>query len=122
MKKIYHLSTCSTCKRIIKDLEIHNHNFDFQDIKLNPLTPDQLDSLKSKTGSYESLFSRKSMKYRPLGLHEMSLTENDYRRYMLEEYSFLKRPVVIIGEQIFVGNSKKTVEEAKQAIEKMRSK
>ena len=48
-----------------------------------------------------------------MGLNEMTLTEADYRRYILEEYTFLKRPVIIIDEQQFVGNAKSTVQAAK---------
>jgi len=56
------------------------------------------------------LFSRRAMKYRQLGLNEMQLTETDYKKYILEEYTFLKRPVFIVDNQIFIGNAKKTVE------------
>jgi arsenate reductase len=41
----------------------------------------------------------------------MELNEADYRKYILEEYTFLKRPVFLIDNQIFIGNAKKTVEE-----------
>jgi len=61
------------------------------------------------SGTYESLFSRKAMKYRAMGLAEKKLTEKDYRNLILEEYTFLKRPVIIIGDKIFVGNAKKTI-------------
>ena len=64
-------------------------------------------------GSYEALFSRKAMKYKSLGLNEMKLSEVDYKKYIIEEYTFLKRPVAIIGDNIFIGNSKKNIEELK---------
>lgn len=117
MRKIYHLSSCSTCKRIIKDLQLENKSFDFQDIKLESITESQLDQMKEMSGSYESLFSRRSMKFRPMGLHEMKLTESDYKKHILEEYSFLKRPVIIIDQDIFIGNAKKNIEAAAQRID-----
>ena len=64
-------------------------------------------------GSYEALFSRKAIKYRSLGLNEMKLSEADYKKHIIEEYTFLKRPVAIIGDNIFIGNSKKNIEELK---------
>jgi arsenate reductase len=82
------------------------------DIKQQNIDEQTLDFLKEKMGSYEALFSKKAMKYRGLGLHEMNLTEADYKRYMLEEYTFLKRPFIIYEDQAFIGNAKKTVEEA----------
>ncbi|MFT6150498.1 MAG: arsenate reductase [Saprospiraceae bacterium] len=111
MKKVYYLKTCSTCNRIIKDLGL-GADFEFQNIKAEAITPEQLDAMKEKVGSYEALFSRRSMKYKAWGLKEMELGEADYRKYILEEYTFLKRPVIWIGEEIFVGNTKKTVESA----------
>lgn len=109
MKKIYHLGTCSTCKRIISELDLSAKGFEMQDIKTAAISETQLDELKEMAGSYESLFSRRSMKYRPMGLHEMELKEEDYKKYILEEYSFLKRPVIVIDDEVFVGNSKKVV-------------
>ncbi|MFT6053416.1 MAG: arsenate reductase [Roseivirga sp.] len=90
--------------------------FEKQDIKSDKMTANQIDELKVLSGTYESLFSRKAMKFRAMGLNEMKLSESDYRNYLLEEYTFLKRPVFIVDNQIFVGNAKKTVEEVAQAI------
>lgn len=109
MRKIYHLSTCNTCQRIINDLDLYHCGFEFQDVKQKHISENDLDELAEKVGSYEGLFNRRAMKYRSLGLNEMDLTEQDYRKYILEEYTFLKRPVILIGEKQFVGNSKKVV-------------
>jgi arsenate reductase len=115
MQKIYHLSSCSTCKRILKELE-GAEGFVLQDIKADPITPSQIDEMARMTGSYEELFSRRAMKYRAMGLHEQELQEEDYRKLILEEYTFLKRPVMIIGEEIFVGNSKKVIQSVKDKL------
>lgn len=112
MKKIYHLQTCNTCQRIIAELN-DGAGFELQNIKTQTISEKQLEEMKSMAGSYEALFSRRAMKYRSMGLNEMDLTENDYRKYILQEYTFLKRPVVIIDDEIFVGNSKKVVASAK---------
>ena len=115
MHKIYHLSTCNTCQRIIAALD--SSLFELQDIKTQPITPDQIDFLREKLGSYEALFSRRARKYRSLGLAGQALSEADYRRLILEEYTFLKRPVIVIGDQVFAGNSKKTLEAALAALQ-----
>jgi len=109
MRKIYYLSTCSTCTRIIKELNLGN-DFEYHDIKSTKITEAQLDEMAKMSGSYESLFSRKAIKYRAMGLAEKTLTENDYRNLILEEYTFLKRPVIIIGKSIFIGNTKAVIE------------
>ncbi|MCG8326192.1 MAG: arsenate reductase [Chitinophagales bacterium] len=113
MKKIYHLSSCNTCQRIIKELG-EGEGFTLQDIKTEAITPEQLDEMKTMAGSYEALFSRRARKYREMGLNEKELAESDYQQLILEEYTFLKRPVIIINDEIFVGNSKKVVAAAKE--------
>jgi arsenate reductase-like glutaredoxin family protein len=114
MKKIYHLSSCSTCQRIIKEINPDN-SVDLQDIKEQNIDASTLDWMKEKVGSYEALFSKRAMKFRAMGLHEQQLTEDDYRRLMLEEYTFLKRPFIIKDDQVFIGNAKKDVEAAVKA-------
>jgi arsenate reductase len=113
MKKIYFLSSCSTCARIITELGLKKKNFEFQDIKTEKITFDQLAEMKKLAGNYESLFSRVALKYRALGLDKKKLTEDDYQNYILNEYTFLKRPVIIIGSKIFIGNSKSNIAAAK---------
>jgi arsenate reductase len=116
MKKIYYLGTCSTCIRIIKELGLDIEKMEFQDIKTEKMTPAQVEQMKEMSGSYESLFSRRAMKYKSMGLADKDLTENDYRDLIVEEYTFLKRPVIILDDQIFVGNSKNVVNAAKAAL------
>jgi arsenate reductase len=72
--------------------------------------------MKKMAGSYEALFSRRAMKYKEWGLKDKLLTENDYRNYILKEYTFLKRPVVIVADKIFVGSEKKNVAALKKAV------
>ena len=117
MKKIYHLANCSTCQRILKDLK-PGKDFILQDIKTEKITSEQLEEMKKIAGSYESLFSRVALKFRSMGLNEMNLTEKDYRKYILEEYTFLRRPVVIIENEIFIGNAKSVTEAAKKSLQK----
>lgn len=80
-----------------------------QDIKTEAITKGQIEEMHELSGSYEALFSKVARKYRALGLHEQNLVEADFKKFIIEEYTFLKRPVFIVDEQIFIGNSKKTV-------------
>ena len=116
MKKIYCLSTCDTCKQILSDIRAEKKGFELQDIKTEKITPAQLDEMRKLAGSYEALFSRRAIKYKEMKLKDRKLDENDYRNLILSEYTFLKRPVVIMNDKIFVGSEKKTVEELKQRV------
>jgi arsenate reductase len=115
MKKVYYLKTCSTCTRILKTLNLPS-DFILQDIKSEAITVQQVEEMKSLSGSYEALFSKRSKLYKEMGLKNQNLTERDYKHYILEHYTFLSRPVIIIDNTIFVGNSKKTVEAAKEML------
>jgi arsenate reductase len=110
MKKIYHLGNCTTCQAIIKATGIDKKGFVMQDIKFEKITPAQIEEMKKMAGSYEALFSRRALKYKEWKLKDKTLTEKDYRQYILDEYTFLKRPVVIINDKIFIGSEKKNVE------------
>lgn len=116
MKKIYYLSTCDTCKRIISELELKDKGFVFHDIKTEKISNEQLEEMKNLGGSYEALFSRIARKYKELGLASKTLTEADYKKFILEEYTFLKRPVILLNNKIFVGNSKAVIAAAKEAL------
>jgi len=113
--KMYHLSTCSTCQRIIKDLP-NSKKVEFQDIKTESITADQLEEMHRLAGTYEALFSKRAMKYRSLGLHEQELTENDMKDWILKEYTFLKRPVTIVNDQIFIGSAKSSISDLYKAL------
>ncbi|MFY7792241.1 MAG: arsenate reductase family protein [Chitinophagaceae bacterium] len=110
MKTVYHLTQCGTCQRIIRDLKLVERGFELRDIKLQPIQPAELDQFREKTGSYDSLFSRRAIKYKTLGLKNQILKEDDLRALILEDYTFLKRPVIIIGDEVFAGNEQKTLE------------
>ena len=116
MRKVYYLSTCTTSKRIIDTLELKSKDFTFQDIKFDSVTESQLTAMYKRAGSYEALFSKNARKYKELGLKNLNLQEEDFKRYILEEYTFLKRPVVIIDEQIFIGSSKANFEKLAQSL------
>ena len=90
-----------------------------QDIKTEKITPPQLEDMKNLAGNYEALFSRRAMQYKERGLKDKALAEKDYRDLILEEYTFLKRPVTILGKDIFIGNDKKSVAALKDAIGKL---
>jgi len=115
MDKIYYLSTCDSCRRILKELEPVGDVI-LVDIKTHPLTASQLDEMKHLAGSYEALFSRRARLYRERGLNKQKLSEEQYKTLILEHYTFLKRPVMIFGERIFIGNSAKIVAAAKETL------
>jgi len=110
MKKAYHLSTCDTCKRILKELNL-SPDWKLQDIKTEKITLEQLEEMRNLTDSYESLLNKRARKLSEYKGKELS--EEKLKSMILEEYTFLKRPVFIYNNEIFVGNAKKTIESLK---------
>ncbi len=114
MDTIFYLASCDTCRKIIKSLP--KNNLVFQDIRQEPITAQQLDDLQKLAGSYEALFSRKAQLYKSRDLKNQKLTETDYKNLILEHYTFLSRPVFVIGGKIYIGNSAKNVEAVIKAL------
>ena len=115
MKKIYYLASCNTCQKILKELQPLD-GVVLQEIKTEAITEPQLEEMYAITGSYEALFSRRAMLFRQRNLKEKTLSETDYKSLILEHYTFLKRPVILVDGHIFVGNAKKMVQGAKEAL------
>ncbi|MFM2213112.1 MAG: Regulatory protein Spx [Bacteroidota bacterium] len=112
---IYYLASCDTCRKIIKALP-NTDRLKFHDIRQNPLTEQELDAMCQLSGSYEALLSKKAQLYKEKDLKNKSLTEVDYKRYLLEHYTFLSRPVFIIDDMIYVGNSQKNILEVTKVL------
>jgi len=114
MKKVYFLQTCDTCRRILK--EVNTDGFERQEIKANNVTAAQLEEMHALSGSYEALFNKRAKLYKSMDLKNQTLSEADYGQFLLDEYTFLKRPVFMVDKEIFIGNSKKVIESLKEKI------
>ncbi|MEN1784145.1 MAG: ArsC/Spx/MgsR family protein [Bacteroidota bacterium] len=115
MKTIFYLESCKTCQKILEALQPLD-GVALREIKSKGVTSEELETLRSMTDSYESLFSRRAMLFRQRGLNNQELGEEDYKNLILEHYTFLKRPVVVVDDQIFIGNAKNQVAGAKAAL------
>jgi len=115
MNKIYYLASCDTCRKIIKSLP-KDHDLVFHDIKQNPITPEELEEMYRLSGSYEALFSKKAVLYKTMDLKNKALSEADYKKYLLEHYTFLSRPVFIIADKIYIGNTQQNMLQVMKAL------
>lgn len=110
----FYLHSCSTCQRILKELP--QDKMELHEIKSTAITASQLEKMAELAGSYEALFSRRAMKYKSMGLADKNLSEEDYRQLILDEYTFLKRPVLLGETDIAVGNTQKSVAKMKEML------
>lgn len=107
---VWYLSTCDTCRRILEQTGIDESNARLIDIKTNPVSESEIEAFHKVTGSYKALINGRSMQFRDMHKKAKDLNEEEARGLLLQHYSFLKRPVIRIGEDLFVGNSRKNVE------------
>ena len=114
MKKVYFLQTCDTCKRILK--EVNTAGCEIREIKSNPISVEELEEMHLLSESYEALFNKRARFYKSMDLKNQDLEEQDFKQFLLQEYTFLKRPVFIVDKEIFIGNSKKVIEKLKEKI------
>jgi arsenate reductase len=102
MKRIYQLNTCDNCRKLLKAFS-EVSEYEIIDIKSAGIDAESLDFMKELAGSYEALFSKRAIKYKTLGLKDKQLSEQEMRQFILDEYTFLKRPVRVDGNTIFIG-------------------
>jgi len=112
MKKVFHLNTCDTCRKILAQFDLTG--WELREIKKEPITKEELAAMYKKTKSYETLFSKKSTQIKLRELDVKNLQEKDFKDLLLDHYTFLKRPVFLTDNEIFVGNDKNNVEALKE--------
>ena len=80
MNKLYYLSSCSTCKRIINQWSL-TKAIDLIDVKKTPLDEKNLKELYKITNSYETLFNKRAQMLKKLNLNINLLDENDFNSF-----------------------------------------
>jgi arsenate reductase (glutaredoxin) len=100
----YWLPGCSTCQKAKKHIERHGiRNFEVRDIKENPLSRAEVEALAKLLGGADELFSRRAIKYREMKLNECELSKEEMVDLMAEEYTFLKRPILVYKSRAIAG-------------------
>jgi arsenate reductase (glutaredoxin) len=115
MKHVFYLDTCSSCRRILKEIS-PSSDFLLQNVKETPINEEQLNMLANLSGSYESLFNKQARKYREFELFKKDLSEDDYKTWMLKEYTFLKRPIFVINSSLYICKNKENIGNLKDKI------
>ena len=114
MHLFYYLSSCDSCKKIMKTLALSDDITQI-DIKKNPLTAEQLEVLYQLSGSYEALLNKRAQKLKEID--KSTLDEAKIKALLLSHYTFLKRPVLLYQDKLYVGNAKATIAAAKAALD-----
>jgi arsenate reductase len=107
----YWLPNCSTCQKALgwlgrRGVKISN----MRDIKEEPLTRNEVEKLAKMLGGPAELFSKRAVKYRELKLHEREVPPTEMLDLMTDEYTFLKRPILVIDAHATAGFFEKSFE------------
>ena len=113
MGYFFYMSNCSTCKRILNELSLPD-DVALIDIKKEPLTPLMLEELYQLIGGYETLINKRAQLFKKQNIDPQNLSESIAKDLLLDHYTFLKRPVLVYREKIFVGNWKSELAAAKK--------
>lgn len=109
--EMYGLPYCTTCQKAVGYLEGKGVTIrSFRNLKEEPLSVDEVRGLAEKVGGAETLFSKRAMKYRQMGLHEREVPEDEMVRLMSDEYTFVTRPVIVRGDRATAGFSAKKID------------
>lgn len=109
IETMYWLPYCSTCVKAEQYLLERGVKIQkYVNLKEERVSKSDVEKLVKLIGGAEKLFSKRAMTYRSMGLDKMKLSEDDMIRYMVEEYTFIKRPVIVTKDkQILAGFSAK---------------
>jgi len=116
MKRIYHLSTCDTCRKILS--QINTEGVELINLREQNISKEDLDLMKKYTKTYEALFNKRAQKLKEMPEEKKPVKDADFKKLILKEYTFLKRPAAIIDDQIIVGNDRSAVESLIKALPK----
>jgi len=114
-KTVYFLSTCDTCKRIMKEVGV-NDEFKVIDLKENRLSEDEIAFFVNKVDSISDLINKRSVIYKEQGLKNKQLSDDEIESLLIQHYTLIKRPIFILGEDTFIGNSREVIEKVKSRL------
>lgn len=103
MIKIYGIPNCDTVRKAVKWLETQSIEHEFIDYRKNPLAKSEIEMWDQAIG-WETFLNKRSTAWRPL---EQTVKDNINResalKLMLEKVTLIKRPVLVKGDQVFLG-------------------
>ncbi len=102
--KVYHKSTCITCKKAITMIERMNADIEKRDFFKDPFSETELKKIIKMTGKKPSELLRKRDKmFKELNLENNKKTDSQIIKLMVKYPGLILRPIVIIKNKAFVG-------------------
>ncbi|MFO7845862.1 MAG: Spx/MgsR family RNA polymerase-binding regulatory protein [Balneolaceae bacterium] len=102
MLKVYGIKNCNKVRDTFKWLEENEIEYEFIDLKKEPLSEQKLDEFVHKVG-LDVILNKRGMKWRTLGLKDKNLDDDELFDQLLEHQTMIKRPVMEKDEAVLVG-------------------
>jgi len=104
--KIYHKSSCITCKKTITEIERISADIEKRDFFKEPLSEKELKKIIKMTGKKPAEFLRKRDKmYKELDLSNNKKTDDQIIKLMVKYPGLILRPIIIVKNKVFVGKT-----------------
>ena len=102
--KVFHKTTCITCKKTITEIERMNKDIGKRDFFKEPLSETELKKIIKMTGKKPSELLRKRDKmYKELDLENDKNTDNQIIKLMVKHPGLILRPIIVSKNKAFVG-------------------
>jgi len=103
MTTIYGIKNCDSVKKALKWLDNNNISYEFHDFKKQGLSPELLNQFVEKS-DWQTLINNRSTTFRNLAPSiKDNLTDQAAFQAVIEQPTLLKRPVLALNEQLYVG-------------------
>jgi Spx/MgsR family transcriptional regulator len=102
MIQVYGIKNCNKVRDTFSWLKENGVEYEFIDLKKEPLTREELQEFVDRLG-LDVLLNRRGMKWRQLGLKDKNLSESELFDQLLEHQTMIKRPVLVKEQAVLVG-------------------
>ncbi len=109
MLQIIGIKNCNTIRKTLSWLDENGTEYEFRDVKKDPLSEEELSYLIERVG-LETLVNKRGMKWRSLGLSDKKLSDNELADLLMEHQVMIKRPVVAAESAVIVGFDEEALE------------
>src|SRR5690625_1811602 len=107
MIRVYGISNCNNIRKTKAWLEEREAEYEFIDVRKHPMSAEELADVVDKVG-LDVVLNKRGTTWRRLGMAGKDPGEQELFDLLLENQVLIKRPLIIKGEAVLVGDRKST--------------
>ncbi len=102
MVTLYGVPTCQKIRKTKALLEQLNVEYEFVNVKKNPISESELRTIVQQLG-LDKVVNSKGPTYRKLGLKDKNLNDEELFQILLKEQGMITRPLIKKGDRYWIG-------------------